>query len=138
MIVIPSNDFPHHLHFRFDFATNEWTQIAPMSVPRLRAARAVLANRLFIIGGRDDRATCLHSVECYDPAISEWKTVAPMRRARANTAACAVNGSIYVFGGHDAEGGLSSIERYDPDGNTWTEASVFNLTRYDMSDRSEF
>lgn len=97
-----------------------------MSVPRLRAARAVLSGRLFVIGGRDDRANCLNSVECYDPSTQEWQTVAAMRRTRANTAACAVNGSIYVFGGHDAESGLSSIERYDPEANSWTEVGVSN------------
>lgn len=111
------------VHFRFDFAKNEWSEVAPISIPRRLSAHTVLSGFLFVIGGESVPGTFENSVEYYTPLTDRWATGAPMRRPRASAAACISKGSIYVFGGFAAEGALRSIERYQPQDDSWTEAS---------------
>lgn len=97
--------------------------MASMFLGRDSPAHAVLADRLFIIGGRDEQVRYVNSVECYDPSTNEWKMVAPLIVGRFAGAACALNGSIYVVGGHWQRGFLGTVERYDPEVNLWTQVN---------------
>lgn len=111
-------------HFRFHFANHKWTEVTPMSFPRRFTAHVVLSDRLYVIGGYDDKNMVLNLVESYNPLIDKWKTLMPMRYKRYTPAACVSNGFIYVLGGLDnAENPIRSIERYEPRENTWTEVS---------------
>lgn len=110
------------ISFRFNFDTNEWTEVAPMAVARSHATRVILSGRLFLIGGIGDRSRFINSVECYDPLADRWQTLAPLLKRRSAPAACVSNGFIYVFGGgrYDL---VQSIERFYPDPKSWTEVS---------------
>lgn len=101
--------------------SNEWSEMAELSIHRRAAAHAVLSDRIFIIGGRNKQCRRLNSVECYVPSLNIWQTVAPMRHERDGASACALNKFIYVFGGHGADNAHLSIERYDSHENSWTE-----------------
>lgn len=100
-----------------------------MSTRRYTAAHAVLAGRLYVIGGWNLDAQYINSVERYNPLVDRWETVAPMCRSRDGAAACVLHGFIYVFGGNEKREGYMrrktySIERYDPGANSWTEVSL--------------
>lgn len=84
-----------------------------MNTPRRFAGHVVLADRLYVLAGWDDRCQVMNSVEYYDA----HKRFAP--------AACVSNGLIYVLGGWRSGKGMlvPSIERYEPQTNTWTEVS---------------
>lgn len=109
---------------RFDFAMNEWSEVAEMAIHRRAPAHVVLSDRLFVIGGRNRQSRRLNSVECYTPSTNKWETLAPMRRERDGATACALNKFIYVFGGHGVDNSLHSIERYDSHTNSWTEVNI--------------
>lgn len=86
------------------------------------AAHAVLSDRFYIIGGANCDNRRLNSAQCYDATANKWHTVAPMRRKRSDAVACAsFDGFIYVCGGLGIKKCVSSIERYDPQENAWTE-----------------
>ena len=44
-----------------------------------------------------------------------------MKRARYLHASVGLDGFLYVIGGHDGEERLRSIEKYNPDTNSWTD-----------------
>lgn len=96
-----------------------------MTIPREYAAHAVLTGRLFLMGGKNDLAGRHSSVEYYDPVAKKWRMVAPMRHARSHATASVSNGFIYILGGLDNEGALQSIEKYDPQDNSWTEVEFY-------------
>ena len=107
----------------FDPSTGVWTNINPMNEAREWLGLAVLGDKLFAMGGRDEDGT-LSSVECLDLSVpnSQWTTVAPMTSPRFRMGAVVTGGKIYIAGGR----GSSSIECFDPsDGpaGRWTVVS---------------
>ena len=78
-----------------------------------------------MIGGFSGKER-LNTVEKYNEESKTWKNVASMKHKRHYLAACtfeAEESFIYVFGGFyggsDAEIN-DTIEKYDPEANTWT------------------
>lgn len=117
--------------FRFDFASNKWSAVAPMSTRRECQAHVVLSGRLFAIGGCNRETGNQNSVEYYDPSTNKWQTVASMHFRRKRPAAhVSSNGFIYVVGGCDAIVIFQSIERYDPGENLWTQVITTHIFCY--------
>lgn len=42
---------------------------------------------------------------------------------------CELNGFVYVIGGAESWNCLNSVERYNPDNNTWTLVAPMNVAR---------
>lgn len=86
---------------------------------RYSAGVAVLNGKLYAVGGRDG-ASCLRTVECYDPNINKWIQCASMSRRRGSVGVAVVNGFLYALGGQDAPANnpassrFDCVERYDP------------------------
>ncbi|XP_077570918.1 uncharacterized protein LOC144195272 [Stigmatopora nigra] len=99
------------------------------STPRRRvsmpdAACKVLAkdggmDMMFMVGGwtKDDHS-CL--VEQFCPEFNEWKSAARLLKQRGQVAVGAVDGEMYALGGEDGVQCCSSVERYDPDTDSWS------------------
>uniref|UniRef100_H2YHH7 BTB domain-containing protein n=1 Tax=Ciona savignyi TaxID=51511 RepID=H2YHH7_CIOSA len=69
---------------RYDPKTDQWSTVAPMSVPRDAVGICVLGGRLYACGGYDGQsylATC----ESYDPQSNEWTDIASLKTGRAGT-----------------------------------------------------
>jgi hypothetical protein len=77
----------------------------------------------FVVGGRKSRNT-LSSVKRYDVSSGVWREAAPMAAARGYLGLCELSGGvIYAIGGEDVnDEPLASVERYDPDLDTWSAA----------------
>lgn len=99
--------------------TRTWHFVAPMQNQRCSAGVAVLNGRLYAVGGRDG-ASCLRSVECYDPHINKWSVCSSMARRRGSVGVAVANGCLYAMGGQDAPANnpaasrFDCVERYDP------------------------
>ncbi len=50
----------------------------------------------------------------------EWKERASLLHPRSDLALVAFSGALYAIGGKDAGGASKAVERFDPDGNTWS------------------
>ena len=90
-----------------------------MPTPRLKAAGAVIENKIYVSGGFL-QAEVLHSVFCYDPASNSWTEVANMNKRRRGHSLVRLDDCLYAIGGgNDDEGYLDNMEVYHPDTNTW-------------------
>ena len=57
-----------------------------------------------------------------------------MSTARYYHAAAVLGGHLYALGGDGAGGtALLTVERYDPDLNTWTAVAAMSTTRYALA-----
>lgn len=92
---------------------------------RSTAGVAVMAGRLYVVGGRDG-SVCHRSVEVFDPHTNKWTMRAPMNKRRGGVGVGVANGYLYALGGHDCPASNPSVlrtetvERYDPGTDTWT------------------
>lgn len=96
-----------------------WNYVGPMQSQRCSAGVAVLGGKLYAVGGRDG-ASCLRTVECYDPHTNKWTSCASMTRRRGGVGVAVANGFLYAMGGQDAPANnpaacrYDCVERYDP------------------------
>jgi kelch-like protein 1/4/5 len=86
------------------------------------------------VGGRDG-ASCLRTVECYDPHTNKWTMCAPLARRRGGVGVAVANGFLYALGGQDAPANnpaasrFDCVERYDPSTDTWTVIASLSSKR---------
>uniref|UniRef100_A0A4W3JX28 Influenza virus NS1A binding protein b n=1 Tax=Callorhinchus milii TaxID=7868 RepID=A0A4W3JX28_CALMI len=118
----------------YDPATDNWSFIAPMRTPRARFQMAVLMDQLYVIGGSNGHSDELGCGETYNPNTDDWTPVPELRTNRCNAgrhqaAVCELDGYLYVVGGAESWNCLNTVERYNPDNNTWTLVSPMNMAR---------
>lgn len=108
--------------FRYDPATDTWTPIAPLPLPRGAAAACVLNGKIYVMGGAP-RAR-LRDFAAYDPATDTWEQLPPMPTGREHLAAVAMNGKVIALGGRVGFGEAGTlydrVEAYDPQTRTWS------------------
>ncbi|KAM4664324.1 kelch-like protein 4 [Discoglossus pictus] len=69
---------------RYDPKTDNWTMVAPLSVPRDAVGVCPLGDRLYAVGGYDGQ-TYLSTVESYDAQTNEWTQDVQLNIGRAGT-----------------------------------------------------
>ena len=100
----------------FDPVANNWTNLAPMSVPRNHTGGGVINGKLYVVGGRDS-ANAPTALEVYDPQSNVWASLAPMPTGRSGIGVGVVNGELYVFGG-EFPSLHPEVEVYNPASNS--------------------
>lgn len=90
--------------------------------------------KLYAVGGRDG-ASCLRTVECYDPHTNKWTSCSSMARRRGGVGVGVSNGFLYALGGQDAPANnpaasrFDCVERYDPVTDTWSLVACLSMKR---------
>uniref|UniRef100_A0A3Q3KEK4 BTB domain-containing protein n=1 Tax=Monopterus albus TaxID=43700 RepID=A0A3Q3KEK4_MONAL len=113
----------------YDPIEDRWNFIAPMRTPRARFQMAVLMGQLYVIGGSNGHSDELSCGETYDPHADEWAQVPELRTNRCNAVVCELDGFMYAIGGAESWNCLNSVERYNPENNTWTLIAPMNVAR---------
>jgi kelch-like protein 1/4/5 len=67
---------------RYDPKTDQWTTVAPMSLPRDAVGICTLGGMVYACGGYDGQSY-LSVCEKYDPQTGEWNDVSPLNVGRA-------------------------------------------------------
>lgn len=108
---------------RYDPASNDWVNLAPMSVPRVKIKGIYCQGRLYAMGGQ--HGSMLQSCEAYDIASNTWSPVAPLPCPNMLYSAITWRDSlIFLMGGFDAgENWTDSVRVYNPSTNTWSTAT---------------
>lgn len=112
---------------RYNVCENKWFKCAPLIVPRVDFACAVIGGKIYVAGGKCQlcTATGMASAEVYDPALDEWKSLPEMSTARHKCVGVSWQGKFHVIGGFagksDYIGNMerSSAEVYDGEGSQW-------------------
>jgi N-acetylneuraminic acid mutarotase len=116
--------------FRYDPATDTWSEREPAPHHHHRAVVGVINGKLYVAGGmtntlRNDVSYEYEpepwaELDVYDPATNVWTTKRTMPTARWGAAGGVIDGKLYVAGGRGTDhSALSTLELYDPATNTW-------------------
>ena len=65
----------------------------------------------------------------YNTWTHQWTSIASMNTPRAWAASAVVDNKVYILGGFDGSNRLRSVERYDPEMDSWTFISNMNINR---------
>ncbi len=134
----------------YDVNADTWVARTSMPTPRADAGAATGRDgRIYVVGGATGtNPGVLDTLEVYDPATNSWTTSdervrlpegarrpAPMPTARFRVAAAADrDGRIYALGGVDSNGVVrNTVERYDPNTNTWSTITPMSTPRDGMA-----
>ena len=104
----------------------EWKTKTPCEEARLNASLVTLNGLLYYIGGwHQPSGQCSNTVECYDPEVNEWSRYAGVNTSRCKSGCVATKKHIFIIGGETSlitrgDTVLSSVEKYDPERNSWT------------------
>ncbi len=108
----------------YDPATDRWTTISPLPGKVHHAGSAVIANKLYVVGGFTRSFFSvwrpIASLYIYDPEADAWTEGPPMPTPRGALAAAELDGKLYAIGGYDGNANSGAVEVYDPSTNRWT------------------
>jgi hypothetical protein len=103
---------------RYHPKSDTWATVAPLPEPRRHHASVALGGYIYVIGGSTTAST--KSGVRYDPGADTWTGIAPMGTARnIRPGAAALGGFIYMVRGHDGSKYTATVERYDPQSDSW-------------------
>jgi N-acetylneuraminic acid mutarotase len=120
----------------FDASTGGWTPAPPLpaAAPRHHLAVAVLADRIYVLGGftgilgGSSNFGPVGTTFVFDGAV--WQQLADQPIARGAATAQAIGGVIYVAGGGRREpDALPDVYAYDPATDRWTARSPMPTAR---------
>ena len=121
----------------YDPETDTWTRKTDMPTARCGMGTAVVAGKIYTIGGLADNGKIMNVVEVYDPGTDTWTQKADMPTARWNLGAVEANGKVYAVCGNLLppweDGTLTLVEVYDPNTDSWTKGMDMNFPRQGAS-----
>ncbi len=111
-------------------AQGTWSDGPALPIARSEVAVAVVANRIYVIGGYANGNVDQDLVEFAEPVLAHggpnagygWRRAAPLPRGLNHVGAAGYRGKIYTFGGFSAQNdaAVADANVYDPGKNTWS------------------
>ena len=128
----------------YDPVTNTWQSLPDMPERRDHTSAAVVAGKLYVIGGRTYGMGPRRQNDAYDFATGRWTTgLAPLPTLRAGAASAVFGDEVVMIGGEVVgQGTFNTVEAYSTSTNTWRtmtsmptarhgiQAAVFNGSLY--------
>jgi len=106
---------------------------APLPTPRSGLSAAVVAGRVYVLGG-SAAGVALAVVEEYEPQTDRWRRRAEMPAARELFGAAVVDERIYVIGGTvSGPDKMARVDIYDPALNRWSRGKDMPTPRNALS-----
>ncbi|XP_035695433.1 kelch-like protein diablo isoform X1 [Branchiostoma floridae] len=99
---------------RYQPATDTWTELAPMSIARMKAGVAALDGKIYAVGAWQGQVT----MEMYDPEKEKWEpgVVLPYNVV-SGVGLVALDGRLYLCGA--GEGGMRDVYFFSPTDLPW-------------------
>jgi N-acetylneuraminic acid mutarotase len=108
-----------------------WTEVAPSPIVRAEALRAVVGDKLYVLGGFQGSAGPVARSDVYDPATDTWTRIADMPERLTHAGVTSLGRDIYVAGGYvgidhptnpfEQQFGTTDVWRFNVDTQQWTE-----------------
>ncbi|XP_077289052.1 kelch-like protein 25 [Arctopsyche grandis] len=110
---------------RWSSNTEDWEIIAPLLVAVSNQSASVIADKIYITGGRtkeNGKTISTNEVQMYSVETNSWTYRAQMIQRRSDHSSVVFKGKLYVTGGRDFQtwNNLGVVEHYDPNANLWT------------------
>ncbi|HXW50659.1 MAG TPA: kelch repeat-containing protein, partial [Candidatus Acidoferrales bacterium] len=137
---------PEDTDVRADLNRGTWSHGPDLPSPRQDAASAVLAGRIYIIGGYGPHDEQMDTTLVWEPEIAQeepgstvqqagvrmgaWTYAAPIPEPVDHAAAAALGGYVYVAGGRIEDLVTNKFWRYDVANDTWAEFPSMPIPRY--------
>ncbi len=113
---------------------DSWSDLPPMPTARGGFGLAVVAGKIYAIGGLNGEDLPLSTVEEYSPQKREWITRASMPTPRSGFALAVFDNKIFCIGGTVGGAGyIGNNEVYDPATNTWHTKTSMPTPRADLA-----
>ena len=104
----------------YDPDTNTWAYAPSMPAARYNTGVAVVADRVYVVGGSGDGTSDpLDRVDCFDAGRGSWREMSPMPLPRWAPGVVAIDGEIYALGGCRGAGDSDDVQHFDPKTNKW-------------------
>jgi len=119
-------------------SSNAWTIGANLPTPRTDFTDTSINEKIYIIGGFNNKGKTSDTVEIYDTKTNVWSSASPLPIPLDHTAAAAYNGSIYVVGGYTSSKIHASnpsirLFIYSPLSDKWIEGKSLPKSRGALS-----
>jgi hypothetical protein len=82
-------------------SSSMWTTGATMPTPRTDFTGSSLNEKIYIIGGFNNKGKTLDTVEFYNPKTDTWSTASSLPEPRDHAASASYNDKLYVVGGYN-------------------------------------
>jgi N-acetylneuraminic acid mutarotase len=104
----------------FVFDAGAWHALPRLPEPHAAGGAAVLAGKLYVVGGRAASGLARHAF-AFDPATRRWRLI-PAPTPREHLAVTAARGKIFAVGGRMAgyDTNLRTFESWSPGATRWT------------------
>ena len=129
MVFIFGGEGTEHTVDCYNPRTNNWSKRGKMRAPRREASAVCIKNKIYILGGENDKRGILNSTIIYLIDSDKWVASTKMRYKRSGHGSCVINGHIYVTGGHNGETILNTTEKFEPETELWMTLSPMNMER---------
>lgn len=115
----------------------EWEIVNNMPNPRHGLSAVTLGNRIYLIGGQEmpgNMGQGLTTVTAFEPQTNSWdESPADLNHGRTYGFATVYDSAIYIFGGRNQQNYISSVEKYNPETNSWSVISEMPVPREGLS-----
>lgn len=116
--------------WRLDAAARRWDRMPDAPIARAAAGAAVLGDRLYVAGGRNDTRATIARLDIFDFRTGTWTQGPPLRRGREHVAAVAAAGSVWILGGRALnQGNFADVERFTPGTHSWQPQPPMPIAR---------
>lgn len=109
----------------------EWTTLAPSPIGRAEALRAVVDNKLYVLGGFSGSDGPVARSDVFDPKTNTWTRIADMPRRLTHAGVAVFGRNIFVAGGYVGTGpgyqqqfGTTEVWRFNVDTKQWTASAA--------------
>lgn len=103
---------------KYDIRNDEWVEVAPMRLRRMRVEVAFFMGQLYATGSSEGNDGS--SAERYDLQANCWYRIADFNIKRFGHSCVVVSNNLYIVGGFNGSSFEPSIERYDHNIDKWT------------------
>ena len=101
-------------------ATDSWSTLAPLVVPRDNPAVAAVGDTVYAIGGRHRQVGANTLASGEKLVVDTWSPIAPMPTGRRAVGVGTIDGRVQVVGGEATGSDTFDVaEEYDPASDTW-------------------
>jgi hypothetical protein len=101
--------------YKYDTLVDAWSALAPMPHACCYHSASICNGIVYIVGAGAGG----HEVLRFNPASAEWSTLGSTCYNRRGGSSFVLGGILYVAGG-GMRGNTPSVDRYNPDADTWT------------------